>query len=88
MPAHARKRLSETIKTIQVISKRGKRDGLHRNLEQAGLQIRQRVPLDGNCLFTAICDQLKHLKLHRWRHLELRANIVDHMKRNPIIVSV
>ena len=44
------------------------------------------VPADGNCLFHAISDQLKRLKLHRYRHGELREMAINQLRSQPIIV--
>ena len=61
---------------------------LQSNLLRAGLRIRRRVPGDGNCLFHALCDQLKYYQLARMRHLDLRNKVIDYMKEKPYIVSI
>lgn len=60
---------------------------LFQNIQEAGLSVRTKIPLDGNCLFHALCDQLKLHGIGRFRHMQLRKMIVDHMKKNPYIVS-
>lgn len=41
------------------------------------------VPGDGNCLYTAICDQLVREKVVRkWYH-HLRQEVVDFIRYNP-----
>ena len=56
------------------------------NLKRAGLRIRCNIPGDGNCLFNAVCDQLRLLKIQRMRHLDLRHRAVNYLRENPYIV--
>ena len=58
-----------------------------RNLQRAGVRIRQNVPGDGNCLFNAVCDQLRRLKIARMRHKELRKCAVEYLRKNPTLVT-
>ena len=57
-----------------------------KNLDTAGLRIRKTVPPDGNCLFNAVCDQLRRLKISWMRHSRLCQLTVEHLRRNPFIV--
>ena len=56
------------------------------NLKRAGLVLRRQIPDDGNCLFHAVCDQLRRLKLTRMKHTELRQKTVARLKEDPYIV--
>lgn len=58
------------------------------NLKRAGLVLRRQIPDDGNCLFHAVCDQLRRLKLTRMnsKHTELRQITVARLKEDPYIV--
>ena len=60
---------------------------LIKNITKFGLQVCINVPLDGNCLFTAVCDQLMRVLGERKRHLRLRKEVVNYMQRNPLTVS-
>ena len=53
------------------------------NISHFGLKVRRNVPGDGNCLFTAICDQLLKEKVMRKRHHILRQDVVNCMRDNP-----
>ena len=55
-------------------------------MAKAGLQLRLNVPTDGNCIFYAISDQLKRLKLYWYRHGELRDMAMSQLRSQPIIV--
>ena len=57
------------------------------NLQRAGVRIRQNVPGDGNCLFHAVCDQLRRLKIARMRHIELRKRAIEYLRNNPTVVN-
>ena len=57
-------------------------------MERAGLRLRRNVPTDGNCLFHAVSDQLKRLKLHRYRHRQLRELAITQLKANPTVVNL
>ena len=67
---------------------KNKKCQLQQNMEKAGLKIRLNVPTDGNCLFHAISDQLKRLKLHRYRHRQLREMAINRLKSQPLIVCL
>ena len=56
-------------------------------MQKAGVKIRHNVPGDGNCLFHAVCDQLRRLKIARMRHIELRKLAVEHLRNNPTVVN-
>ena len=60
---------------------------LIKNITKFGLQVCINVPLDGNCLFTAVCDQLMRVLGEHKRHLSLRKEVVNYMQRNPLTVS-
>lgn len=77
---------------IQVLSKRCQprsipKSQLQQNMEKAGLKLRLNVPTDGNCLFHAVSDQLKKLKLQRYRHRQLRELAVNQLRSHPFIVG-
>ena len=59
-----------------------------KNMKKAGLEIRRNIPGDGNCLFHAVCDQVRRLGIGRMRHTELRQKTIAHMKENPYVVNV
>jgi hypothetical protein len=59
-----------------------------RNLQRAGVRVRKNVPADGNCLFHAVCDQLRRLKIARMRHMELRKRAVEYLRSNPTVVKL
>ena len=61
---------------------------LERNMQRAGLMLRRNVPTDGNCLFHAVSDQLKRLKLHRYRHRQLRDLAINQLRANPTVVNL
>ena len=61
---------------------------LIKNITKFGLQVCINVPLDGNCLFTAVCDhQLMRVLGECKRHLSLRKEVVNYTKCNPLTVS-
>ena len=86
------RRRSDVIRTLnqrqqpRTQSLRRRKCRLRQNMDKAGLQLRLNVPTDGNCLFHAISDQLKRLKLHRYRHGELREMAINQLRSQPIIV--
>eukprot|EP00731_Ephydatia_muelleri_P005574 Em0002g1750a len=53
------------------------------DISHFSLKVRRNVPGDGNCLFTAICDQLLKEKVMRKRHHILRQDVVNFMRDNP-----
>ena len=60
---------------------------LKKNIAKAGLVLRLNVPGDENCPFHAVSDQLKRLKLQRYRHRQLRELAVKQLKTHPIMFS-
>ena len=40
---------------------------LFQNVQEAGLAVRTKIALDGNCLLQALCDQLKAYGIGRFR---------------------
>ena len=60
---------------------------LMRNINKFGLQVCINKPADGNCLFSAVCDQLMRVVGQRRRHLKLREEVVNYMKSNSTTVS-
>ena len=60
---------------------------LMRNINKFGLQVCKNIPADGNCLFTAVCDQLVRVVSQCKRHLKLREEVINYMKCNSTTVS-
>ena len=60
---------------------------LQRNLKRCSLRTRGVIPMDGNCLFHALVDQLRQLHAGRYRHLQLRHLVCDYLKENPSVVG-
>ena len=60
---------------------------LMRNINKFGLQVCKNIPADGNCLFTAVCDQLVRVVGQCKRHLKLREEVINYMKCNSTTVS-
>ena len=60
---------------------------LMRNINKFGLQVCKNIPRDGNCLFTAVCDQLVRVVSQRKHHIKLREEIMYYMKCNSTTVS-
>ena len=56
------------------------------NICHFGLKVRRNVPGDGNCLFSAIYDQLVKEKVFRKRYHILCQEVVDFMRHNPYSV--
>ena len=42
---------------------------------------------EGNCMFFALSEQLDHIKRIEMSHGELRRTIVQHLRKNPELVS-
>ena len=88
------RRRSDVIRTLsqheqpRKLSLRSQKCQLQQNIDKAGLRLGLNVPKDGNCPFHAISDQLKRLKLHRYRHGELREKAVNQLRPQPIIRQV
>ena len=81
------RRRSDVINTLsQSQGQSVEKSQLQQNMERAGLILRRNVPTDGDCLFHAVSDQLKRLKLQRYRHRQLRQMCVDQIRSHPIIV--
>ena len=70
------------------VARSRKKYGLEMNIQTTGLTIRNNVPADGNCLFHAVTDQLRCLKIKRTRHIDMRREVVQYLRLNPTIVSV
>ena len=78
--------LRALMKSISKANVTSKASQLKINLQRAGLKIRRRVPKDGNCLFHALCDQLKRIRNSRVRYMELRRSVIEYMRNHPTVV--
>ncbi|XP_066297025.1 uncharacterized protein [Branchiostoma lanceolatum] len=56
---------------------------LEAHVFQSGLTFRGVIPKDGNCMFHAVCDQVFRTEGRRITHLELRTQVVSHLRTNP-----
>ncbi|XP_078573125.1 caspase-2-like [Branchiostoma floridae x Branchiostoma japonicum] len=57
---------------------------LARHVAESLLTFRDEVPGDGNCMFHAVADQLLRTEGRRISHVELRKQVVDYLRQNPL----
>ena len=60
---------------------------LKQNICSAGLQMRDGIPDDGNCLFHAVADQMERLGESGYNHTDLRLLAVETLREGNYGVS-
>ena len=60
---------------------------LFQNIRTSGLQMRDTIPNDGNCLFHAVVDQLERLGESGYSHTDLRTLAVQTLRNGSLSVS-
>ena len=60
---------------------------LIKHIHSSGLQMRDNIPNDGNCLFHAVADQMKRVGESDYSHVHLRRLAVETLKNESHRVS-
>ena len=55
-------------------------------IAERGYKLRGNIPNDGNCFFWAVSDQLDRNDSTHCSHVELRRNVVEHMRQLPQVL--